>query len=170
MISRPAHDRLGGFRARPDQDAFRLRARSPDRRAAKVLAMIALGGGLGSVARYLVTEAIPVSAGGFPWGTFLINVTGCFLLGLLMVFVLQVWPPTRYVRPFLGIGFLGGYTTFSAFTAEIVHLAGDGVWTPADLYALDSLLAGLFAVWCGTALARAVAGLPHRRRGEGSRR
>ncbi|GGO61183.1 fluoride efflux transporter CrcB [Nonomuraea cavernae] len=169
MTSRPAHDRLGGFQGRPAKDVFQIRARTRDRRAARVIAVIALGGGLGSVARYLVGEAVPVAAGGFPWGTFLVNVTGCFLLGLLMVFVLHVWPPTHYVRPFLGVGFLGGYTTFSAFTAEIVLLADDGVWTPTDLYALDSLLAGLAAVWFGTVLGRVVAGLP-RRRAEGSRR
>lgn len=157
-------------RAHPERDVFEAR---PGRRtggAASVLLVIALGGGLGSVARYLVGRAIPTPAGGFPWATFLINVTGCFALGLLMVFVLDVWPPSRYVRPFLGVGFLGGYTTFSTFTTEILQLARGGHWAVADSYAAGSLLAGLVAVWCGMALARALAGSPIRRSGERSSR
>jgi fluoride exporter len=128
-----------------------------------VLAAIALGGGIGSVARYLVSTAIPVRPGQFPWATFLINLSGCFLLGVLMVFVLEIWPPRRYVRPFAGIGILGGYTTFSTFAVEIHDLAGRGAWAPADAYALNSLVGGLAAVWCGLTLAR----LAGRRRREG---
>ncbi|MEV7969482.1 fluoride efflux transporter CrcB [Sphaerisporangium sp. NPDC088356] len=150
-------------RGHPERNVFEAR---PGRRRAGalgVLVVIALGGGLGSVARYLVSQAIPTPAGHFPWATFLTNVTGCFALGLLMVFVLNVWPPSRYVRPFLGVGFLGGYTTFSTFTTEILRLAREGRWAVADSYAVGSLLAGLVAVWCGMALARGLAGIPARR-------
>ncbi|MBO3750183.1 fluoride efflux transporter CrcB [Streptosporangiaceae bacterium NEAU-GS5] len=122
-----------------------------------VLAAVGVGGGLGSVARALVSQAVPTPPAGFPWATFLINVTGCFALGVVMILVLRVWPPTRYVRPFLGVGFLGGYTTFSTFTLEIVALARSGEWTVANAYALDSLLAGLVAVSCGIFLARRLA-------------
>lgn len=135
------------------------------RRTWDVLAVIALGGGAGSAARFLVGQAFPASPTGFPWATFAVNVAGCFALGALMVFVLDVWPPRRYIRPFLGVGFLGGFTTFSTFAAEIVERLGNGAWTTADAYAADSLIAGLVTVWCGIALARAVAGLPVRRRG-----
>lgn len=149
-------------------DVFRARRPAPHRRRSLgVLAAIALGGGLGSVARHLVAQAVPVHPGHFPWATFLINVSGCFALGLLMVFVLDVWPPNRHVRPFLGIGFLGGYTTFSTFAVEIRGLAGDGAWSLADAYALDSLVGGLAAVWCGITLARLIARLPLRREREG---
>ncbi|NUP20111.1 MAG: fluoride efflux transporter CrcB [Streptomyces sp.] len=150
-----------------------FRARSPARhpaRTAAILAVIGLGGGIGSSARHLLAQALPTPAGGFPWATFLTNVSGCFLLGALMVFVLDVWPPSRYVRPFFGVGVLGGFTTFSTFTGEIVHLARDGHWAVADSYALDSLIAGLVAVWCGMALARTVAGLPSRRARESKER
>src|SRR6185295_14847300 len=87
-----------------------------------VLAVVAAGGGLGSAARYGLARALPSPATGFPWATFLTNVTGCLLLGVLMVYVLEVWPPRRYVRPFLGVGFLGGYTTFSTYTVELLTL------------------------------------------------
>jgi CrcB protein len=153
--------------AYPDRDVFRARAARRHGGQLGVLAMIALGGGLGSVTRYLVERAIPGHAGHFPWATFLINLSGCFALGLLMVLILDVWPPRRYVRPFLCIGFLGGYTTFSTFAVEIRDLAGRGAWTMADAYALNSVVGGLAAVWCGITLARLIARLPVRREREG---
>jgi CrcB protein len=144
-----------------------FRAHRPARRDRRfdVLAAIAVGGGIGGVARYLVSTAIPVRPGQFPWATFLINLSGCFLLGMLMVFVLEIWPPRRYLRPFAGIGILGGYTTFSTFAVEIHDLARRGAWALADAYALNSLVGGLAAVWCGLALARYIGG---RRKREGS--
>jgi CrcB protein len=148
-------------------DVFRGRRPSRRDRRLDILAAIALGGGLGSVARYLVATAMPVHAGHFPWATFLINLSGSFALGVLMVFVLNVWPPRRYVRPFVGIGILGGFTTFSTFAVELRGLAGHGVWALADAYALNSLVGGVAAVWCGIALARLIAGRPVRRKKEG---
>jgi CrcB protein len=149
-----------------EQDVFR--AHRPARRHGQldVLAAIAFGGGLGSVARYLVATALPVHPGRFPWSTFLINLTGSFVLGVLMVFVLEVWPPRRYVRPFVGIGVLGGFTTFSTFAVEIRGLAAHGSWALANAYALGSLVGGVAAVWCGITLAR----LPVHRRREGQSR
>lgn len=138
------------------RDVFAVRPARHRARAAAVLAVIGLGGGVGSSARYLLAQALPSPAGGFPWATFVTNVAGCLLLGALMVFVLEVWPPSRYVRPFFGVGVLGGFTTFSTYTSEIVHLAQGGHWALADSYALDSLIAGLVAVWCGMAAARAL--------------
>jgi CrcB protein len=146
------------------QDIFRERPQAPKARTFRVLAAIAIGGGLGSIARYLVNTAIPVMAGSFPWATFLINVTGCFALGLLMVFVLEVWPPTVYIRPFFGIGVLGGYTTFSTVMVELIRLpAGPLLWA----YALGSLLAGVGAVLLGMTLARLVGRIPVRRHRDG---
>jgi fluoride exporter len=150
-----------------DGDVFRAGRPARHRRAPGVLSVVALGGGSGSVARYLVSQAVPAHLGHFPWATFLINISGCFLLGLLMVFVLDVWPPSRYLRPFLGVGFLGGYTTFSTFAVELRDLAGRGAWTLADAYALDSLAGGVAAVWGGMTLARVIAGLPLRRERKG---
>jgi fluoride exporter len=123
-------------------------------RGLDILAVIALGGGIGSVARYLLATALPVRPGHFPWATFVTNVTGCLLLGALMVFVLEVWPPRRYVRPFAGVGVLGGFTTFSTFAVEVRGLAAHDAWALAAAYALSSLAFGVAAVWCGGTLAR----------------
>ena len=128
-----------------------------------VLAVIAVGGGLGSTVRYGLAEALPTPAAGFPWATFAANVSGCFLLGLLMVFVLEIWPPSRYLRPFLGVGVLGGFTTFSTYTVELRGMLAAHHWSTADAYALSSLVAGLGAVWTGIVAARLAGGLPVRR-------
>jgi CrcB protein len=129
-----------------------------------VLATIALGGGLGSVARYLLIQTWPARAGAFPWATFTVNVTGCFLLGAVMVLMLQVWPPSRYLRPFLGVGVCGGFTTFSTYALEVRDLAAAGRWTLANAYTVDTLFAALAAVWLGVVAARLLMGLPVRRR------
>ncbi|GAA4614824.1 hypothetical protein GCM10023195_64920 [Actinoallomurus liliacearum] len=152
----------------PDADVFAVRAGRRDRQW-RVLAAISLGGGLGSVARYLISQALHVSPGRFPWATFTINLSGCLAIGLLMVLVLDVWPPNRYVRPFFGVGVLGGYTTFSTFAVELRTLAAHGSWGIAAAYALGSLLGGFAAVWCGMTLARLIAGLPVLRGREGRR-
>jgi CrcB protein len=146
----------------------RRRRRRPARQW-DVLAVIALGGGLGSLARYGLEAVVPARPNGFPVGTFAINVSGSLALGFLMVYLLEVWSPRRYVRPFLAVGFLGGYTTFSTFAAEIRDLLAGSAWFVADSYALDSLLAGLAAVWVGVVAGRLVAGLPVRRGGRRAR-
>lgn len=129
-----------------------------------VLAVISAGGALGSLARWGVGELLPWSGTGLPWATFVENVSGGFLLGALMVFVLDVWPPHRYLRPFLGVGLLGGYTTFSTAMLESRDLLAVGEVGTAFAYLAGSLLAGLVAVWLGIAGARlAVRGGRHRR-------
>lgn len=135
-----------------EQDVFREVPR-PHRQHA-ILASIALGGGLGSVTRYLVSEAVRAPAGHFPWATFWINVSGSFALGLLMVLILDVWPPRRHLRPFLCTGFLGGFTTFSTFATETRALVAHGSWPLAAAYVAASLAAGLAATWTGMTLAR----------------
>jgi fluoride exporter len=123
------------------------------------IAVIAAGGGLGSEARYLLSAAFP-AATGFPWAIFAINVSGCFLLGLLMVYLLEVWPPRRFLRPFLGIGLLGGFTTFSTYAAGVMTLLTGHQPALADAYALSSIVAALLAVWCGMKTGRTLARLP----------
>src|SRR6476661_3436681 len=75
--------------------------------------VVAAGGALGAVARWALAEALPHEAGSFPWSTWVTNVLGCFLIGVLMVVVVERWPDRRLVRPFFGTGILGGFTTFS---------------------------------------------------------
>lgn len=125
---------------------------STDRRPLHVAA-VAAGGALGAPARYAIGEATHVSAGTFPWPTFWINVAGSFALGVLLVLVVERFPPTRHVRPFLATGFLGAFTTFSTFAVETDVLAKDGHVAIAVTYAVVSLVAGLVAVFAGMRLA-----------------
>jgi CrcB protein len=129
-----------------------------------VLLVIAAGGALGSLARWGVGELMPWSGEGFPWATFLENVSGSLVLGALMVFLLDVWPPHRYLRPFLGVGLLGGYTTFSTYVLEARHLLAGGHAPVAMAYLGGSLAAGLAAVWLGIATARGATRPAHDRR------
>jgi fluoride exporter len=130
-------------------------ASRPARRAEPgVLAAIALGGGLGAPARYGLAQLVDVSPGGFPWATFVTNVTGSFALGLVLALVLERFPPTRFLRPFVATGFLGAYTTYSTFAVETDLLVKDGHAALALAYAAASLISGLIAVWAGIWTAR----------------
>ncbi len=138
-----------------DPDLLAPRRGRPTRRTRPaILVAIALGGALGSPARYAVSRVVPATANGFPWSTFLINVSGSLVLGALLIFVIERWPPTRYVRPFAAIGFLGAYTTFSTFMVEADTLTKDGHGDVAALYVAASLIAGLAAVYAGIVIAR----------------
>ncbi|MBO0832497.1 MAG: CrcB family protein [Actinobacteria bacterium] len=127
------------------------------------LAAIAIGGGLGSVARYLLQAGFPAGHG-FPWAVFAVNISGSFLLGALMVYLLDVWPPRRFLRPFLAVGLIGGYTTFSTYAGGIMTLLTGGRPALADAYALTSILGALVAVWCGMKAARVAVTVPARMR------
>jgi CrcB protein len=122
----------------------------------RVLLAVALGGGLGACARYELELAFaPTTPPGFPWVTLLINLVGSFALGLVLTLVIDVWPPTRYVRAFVGIGFLGGFTTFSTFTVESARLLGNGQVVAALAYIVVSLAGGVVA--CGLGYGAALA-------------
>lgn len=128
-----------------------------------VVVVIGMGGALGSLGRWGVGELLPWRGDGFPWATFIENVSGGFALGFLMVLLLDVWAPHRYARPFLGVGVLGGYTTFSTYVLETRDLfAGDQAVT-AMAYLFGSLLIGLAAVWLGLGSARLLVGRVQRR-------
>ncbi|WP_208542873.1 fluoride efflux transporter CrcB [Nocardioides euryhalodurans] len=128
----------------------------PDARAPgsgpRVLAAVALGGGLGSAARWSVSELLV--ADGFPWATFAVNVAGCLLLGVLMVVVTDVVTDRPLLRPFVGVGVLGGFTTFSTYAVETRDLLAAGEAAVASAYVLGSVAAGLVAVWAGLLLTR----------------
>ncbi|GBC87426.1 Putative fluoride ion transporter CrcB [bacterium HR12] len=130
-----------------------------------VLAAVALGGAIGSVLRFALEERwAPRGPAAVPVVTLLVNVGGAAALGLLMTLVLEVWPPTRLVRPFLGIGLLGAFTTMSTFALEVVRLARAGAVVAALLYGGMTAAGGLVGVVVGGAAARASSRLP--RRGE----
>ncbi|ADG87125.1 FluC/FEX family fluoride channel [Thermobispora bispora] len=165
-MRRRAH-RSGG-RIRRAVPSPRRAAGTAPARTWDVLAVIGLGGGIGSVARHLAGAAIPAHPYGFPWATFLVNVTGCLAIGGLMA-VVDALPGRRYLRPFTGVGLLGGYTTFSTYANELVTLVHHGAWAVAGGYALGSILAGLAAVRLGKdAAGAAIRRAAHRRRRGGA--
>jgi CrcB protein len=119
-----------------------------------VLAVISLGGALGAVARYGIGVAFPVTSPGFPWPTLLINVVGCLLIGVLMVFVTEVWTDRPLARPFLGVGVLGGFTTFSTYVVDIQRLVRADAIGTALAYLGATLVLALVATWLGLVTTR----------------
>ncbi|MFP5345553.1 MAG: fluoride efflux transporter FluC [Actinomycetes bacterium] len=132
-----------------------------------VLGVVAGGGALGSAGRWWLAATFPHEPDAFPWATFWTNVSGGFALGALMVLVTEVWPPSRYLRPFLGVGVLGGFTTFSTYMLDTRALLVGEQPLLAGVYLFGTLLAGLLAVWSAMALTRTLVTL-HGRRGRRS--
>jgi CrcB protein len=116
---------------------------------------IAAGSAIGGVSRYLLGGFVQrLAAGTFPAGTLLINITGSFLLGMILRYGVETPTLSPEVRAFLTIGFCGGYTTFSTFSYETVALMEDGQWPRAAVYVLLSVTLSLFATFLGFAAAR----------------
>lgn len=120
--------------------------------------LAALGGGLGAVARWGVAEALPSSPAAWPWATLLVNLTGCLLLGALVAVLAVRSPAAGWLRPFLAVGVLGGYTTYSAFAVEVVRMAEAGAVLAAGAYVVLSVLGGVAAVAAGTLAVHAALG------------
>ena len=114
---------------------------------ALVLVTIAAGGAAGATARYLIGYTWPTPIGTFPASTLMINVLGCALIGVLMVLITDVWSHQRLLRPFLGTGFLGGFTTFSTYAVDIQRLVAGSHLVTAFLYLAVTPVAALMAVW-----------------------
>jgi CrcB protein len=114
--------------------------------------LIALGGALGSVARFWLSGLVATHVGStFPWGTFVINVTGSFVIGF---YATLTGPEGRVFagsnsRQFFIAGICGGYTTFSSFSLQTLNLARDDEWMQAGGYVVGSVVACLVAVWLG---------------------
>jgi CrcB protein len=126
------------------------------RHSATPYVLAALGGALGALARWVVATGLPSSPPGWPWATFLVNLTGCFLLGALFALLAGRFPEASWPRPFLAVGVLGGYTTYSAFAVEVVRLTEAGAVLPAGGYVVVSVVGGVAAVAAGTLAAHAV--------------
>jgi CrcB protein len=117
--------------------------------------MVMIGAALGGAPRFFVGTAISVRfAGRFPFGTFLINVTGSFGIGLLMTILTERATPHPYWRLLLVVGVLGGYTTFSSFEWETFFAVRNGSGWIGLAYVLSSVCAGYLAVWLGAIVAR----------------
>lgn len=114
-----------------------------------LLFLIALGGGAGAVARYLLSVWIHGATGpGFPWGTLAVNLLGCTLLGFAMR-TMDALLATEAARALIAVGFLGAFTTFSTFSLEAVVLIQRGDWERALAYVAASVAFGLLGVWIG---------------------
>jgi len=115
--------------------------------------LVGIGGFLGANARYLldqwVTNRWPMF---FPWGTFIINLSGSFILGFFMAFAEQRPWVSRETRLLFAVGFVGAYTTFSTYAYQSLRLAQDGQMALAALYIIASVMLGLIAVFAGFAL------------------
>jgi CrcB protein len=142
-------------------------AASPPRRRVQdraVLAAVSLGGVLGAEARYGMSVALPHEPAQLPVSTWLVNTSGCLLIGVLMTVVTELSAPHRLVRPFLGVGVLGGYTTFSTATVEVQQLTLHGRPALALGYLVGTVVAALVAVTAGTVGTRALGRFWVRRR------
>jgi len=123
--------------------------------------LILIGGALGTGIRAALVAAYPAQPGGWPWATFLINVTGAFTLGVLLETLIRRGPDSgvrQFLRLGLGTGVLGGYTTYSTFAVEAVRLLGAGAVLIGIGYAIASVLLGLAAALAGTLLAARLVG------------
>ncbi len=122
-----------------------------------VLAVVAAGGALGSLARWGLAVALPHSGPGWPWSTLIVNLTGSLLLGILIV-VVDRRPAHRLLYPFLGVGVLGGWTTFSTMMTDVAGLVAAQAVARAGAYLLVSLVGGLLATGFGIVLTRRLLG------------
>jgi CrcB protein len=117
--------------------------------------LIAIGGALGAMARYQLTVMILSRIfAGFPWATFAVNVSGCVAMGVASALLTEPFalhPNWRYLVP---IGFIGAYTTFSAFEADTFVAITSGAWATGASYVVGSVVAGYAALWIGLWLGR----------------
>jgi CrcB protein len=130
------------------------------RERADLVALVAVGGAVGSLGRWAVATALPVATGSPSWPTVLVNVTGAAALGALLVALLARRPGSRRAQPLLATGVLGGWTTFSAAVLDVqVHLAAGRL--PAVALAVGAgLVAPVLAAWLATVATRALLGAP----------
>lgn len=119
------------------------------------------GGGLGALLRYGVTIGIAQRLGpGFPWWTFVINVTGSFVIGIVAELTqTRAFAAAPFIRIFFMVGVIGGYTTFSTFSLDALTLINERAGLMASLYVIGSVVFGIAAALCGVAMTRALANI-----------
>lgn len=121
------------------------------------IVLVAIGGAIGSVARYLVgVWGVKLAGPNFPWGTITVNVVGAFLIGLMVEMVARRFDASSEVRVFIVTGIIGGFTTWSSFTLDAVVLFERGDLGLAAVYMLASLVVSFAAIFAGLALGRAL--------------
>ena len=118
---------------------------------------VGVAGFLGAVSRYWLDGWVSrLTGGGFPWGTFVVNMTGCFLIGALTTVLAERLLPHPNVRAAVTIGFIGAYTTFSTFAYESLRQIQDGALGMAVTNVVGSVVLGIAAAWIGVVVGRAV--------------
>jgi fluoride exporter len=121
---------------------------------ARELAAVFAGGALGTLARAALSKAFPVTATGWPWPTFAVNVVAAFLLGYFVTRLQERLPMSSYRRPLLGTGLCGGLSTFSTMQVELLKMIDAHDWGLAVAYAAASIAAGYVAIHSATVLVR----------------
>ena len=122
----------------------------------KAITLVFIGGGLGSVLRYLISKHFNSETNTFPWGTFSVNLFGSLLIGLVLGWVLHKSKLSSDTLLFVIAGFCGGFTTFSAFANESFIFLKQGNTTLFFSYVLSSIIAGLICVWLGYSVIKLV--------------
>ncbi len=142
------------MRRRVDRDSVRS---SPSHTTSmNLLFAVAAGSALGGVARYVITGALQSPLSQFPWGTFVVNVVGCLILGATARVVGTAGDLSPVARTFIAAGFCGAFTTFSAFSYETLTMLEKGATARALSYVAASVLLGLLAAMAGAQLARGI--------------
>ena len=102
---------------------------------------VACGGAIGAIGRYFISNYFQAVAGNtFPWGTLTVNVLGCAILGVLFTALSSIWSPSQEIRAFLTVGMIGAFTTFSAFSLEVVLMIERAQWVLAGTYIIASVV------------------------------
>jgi len=123
----------------------------------KMILAIAAGGAIGALARHYVTHFIVSMLGfGFPWGIFVVNVVGSFLMGCLIETAAFAWSPSLEMRAFLMVGVLGAFTTFSTFSMDVVLMVERGQMLAAAAYILLSVTCAIAALFLAMSLMRTI--------------
>jgi fluoride exporter len=122
----------------------------------KSILLVMAGGGIGAVLRFQMGRMLVSTPPAWPWGTFVANVLGGFMMGVLAAWLIRVGQAGETMRLLIGVGLLGGFTTFSAFSLDMMRMIEGGAVGLALVYALASVVLALLALFAGLALTKGV--------------
>ncbi len=122
----------------------------------KSILLVMAGGGVGAALRFQLGRMLVSAPPAWPWGTFVVNVLGGFVMGVLAAWLMRAGEAAETMRLLIGVGLLGGFTTFSAFSLDMMRMIESGAVGLAFIYALASVVLALAALYAGMMLTRAV--------------
>ena len=122
----------------------------------KDLLYVAIGGAIGSILRYLVSIMVKCSSTGFPWATFIVNILGCLLIGLLYGLTTRFPNTSQHLMLFLTVGLCGGFTTFSTFSLEAFNLFDNKQYAAGSIYVILSCGCCIIGILCGKKIASVI--------------